>query len=125
MPPAPGELLKLVEASLDDDKAEDVVVIDLAGKTEIADFMVIANGGSKRQVGAMADHIQQKMKASGLKGLKAEGLPNCDWVLIDAGDVIVHLFRPEVRDFYNLDKIWAGPAAESISDGDAATGATV
>ncbi len=125
MPPAAGKLLKLVEASLDDDKAEDVVVIDLAGKTEIADFMVIANGGSRRQVGAMADHLQQKMKASGLKGLKAEGLPNCDWVLIDAGDVIVHLFRPEVRDFYNLDKLWTGPAAKSSSEGGAASGATV
>ena len=121
MPPASSDLLKLVETSLDDDKAEDVVVIDLAGKTEIADFMVIANGGSSRQVGAMAIHLQKKMKASGLQGLKAEGLPHCDWVLIDAGDVIVHLFRPEVRDFYNLEKIWTGPAAED----DAAPGATV
>ena len=109
MPPVPAELLKLVEASLDDDKAEDVVVIDLAGKTEIADFMVIANGTSKRQVGAMADHLQRKIKASGLKGLATEGLDNCGWVLIDAGDVIVHLFRPEVRDFYSLEKIWTRP----------------
>jgi ribosome-associated protein len=121
MPPAASELLKLVETSLDDDKAEDVVVIDLAGKTEIADFMVIANGRSSRQVGAMAIHLQKKIKASGLKGLKAEGLPHCDWVLIDAGDVIVHLFRPEVRDFYNLEKIWIGPADED----DAVSGATV
>lgn len=123
------DLLETVKASLDDDKAEDVVVIDLAGKTEIADFMVIANGGSRRQVGAMADHLQRKMKAGGLKGLKAEGLPNCDWVLIDAGDVIVHLFRPEVRDFYNLDKIWTGPSPETAQDmaidDDAASGATV
>ena len=111
MPPAVAELLKVVQASLDDDKAEDVVVIDLAGKTEIADFMVIANGTSKRQVGAMADHLQQKIKASGLKGFATEGLDNCDWVLIDAGDVIVHLFRPEVRDFYSLDKIWTRPVA--------------
>ena len=107
MPPAVAELLKLVQASLDDDKAEDVVVIDLAGKTEIADFMVIANGTSKRQVGAMADHLQRKIKASGLKGLATEGLDNCGWVLIDAGDVIVHLFRPEVRSFYNLERMWA------------------
>ena len=111
MPPAVAELLKLVQASLDDDKAEDVVVIDLAGKTEIADFMVIANGTSKRQVGAMADHLQRKIKASGLKGLATEGLDNCNWVLIDAGDVIVHLFRPEVRTFYNIEKIWAVDAA--------------
>jgi len=108
MPPVSGELLKLVETSLDEHKAEDVVVIDLAGKTEIADFMIIANGRSKRQVGTMADHLQRKMKDYGLNGVAAEGLANCDWVLIDAGDVIVHLFRPEVRDFYSLDRIWIG-----------------
>lgn len=120
MHPASAKLLKLVEASLDDDKAEDVVVIDLAGKTELADFMVIANGGSKRQVNAMADHLQKKMKEKGLKGINAEGLENCDWVLIDAGDVIVHLFRPEIREFYSLDKIWAGPKPSQ----DTATGVT-
>ena len=125
MPPASSELLQLVETSLDDDKAEDVVVIDLAGKTEIADFMVIANGGSSCQVGAMTTHLQKKMKASGLKGLKAEGLPHCDWVLIDAGDVIVHLFRPEVRDFYSLEKIWTGSPGDMASQDDAASGATV
>lgn len=117
MPPASAKLLKLVEASLDDDKAEDIVVIDLAGKTEIADFMVIANGRSQRQVGTMAGHLQQKMKEGGLKGVTAEGLANCDWVLIDAGDVIVHLFRPEVRDFYSLDKIWAGPRPRDTASG--------
>ncbi len=107
-----ADVLKLVEKSLDDDKAEDIVVIDLAGKTDIADYMVIANGRSQRQVGTMADHLQQKLKAKGLKGVAAEGVPACDWVLIDAGDVIVHLFRPEVRDFYNLDKMWSdGPKA--------------
>ncbi|MBC8337765.1 MAG: ribosome silencing factor [Rhodospirillales bacterium] len=116
MPSAVAELLQLVETSLDDDKAENVVVIDLAGKTEIADFMVIANGGSNRQVGAMADHLQRKMKAIGIKGIRAEGLDNCDWVLIDAGDIIVHLFRPEVRDFYNLDKMWIGPAPKPASE---------
>ena len=125
MPPAPAELLALVEASLDDDKAENVVVIDLAGKTEIADFMIIANGGSRRQVGAMADHLQRKMKASGLKAINAEGLENCDWVLIDGGDVIVHLFRPEIRELYNLEKMWAvalpadGARTVEVSGGDA------
>ena len=99
-------MLKLVEKSLDDDKAEEIVVIDLAGKTDIADFMVIANGRSQRQIGTMADHLQHKLKARGLKGIAAEGIGNCDWVLIDAGDVIVHLFRPEIRYFYNLDKMW-------------------
>ena len=123
MPPAPAELLALVEASLDDDKAENVVVIDLAGKTEIADFMIIANGGSRRQVGAMADHLQRKMKASGLKAINAEGLENCDWVLIDGGDIIVHLFRPEVREFYNLDKMWTGPVGAPAPDAESASGA--
>ncbi len=124
MPSPAVELVKLVQASLEDDKAEEVVVIDLAGKTEIADFMVIATGNSKRQVGAMADHLQRKMKATGLKGVALEGLVNCDWVLIDAGDVIVHLFRPEVRDFYNLEKMWTTPAA-GAADGDDASGAAV
>ncbi len=122
MPPAADEVLKLVQASLEDDKAEDVVVIGLAGKTEIADFMVIATGNSHRQVGAMADHLQRKMKAAGLKSVNLEGLANCDWVLIDAGDVIVHLFRPEVRDFYNLEKMWMTPVADG-DDGDDASSA--
>ncbi|PPR63361.1 MAG: Ribosomal silencing factor RsfS [Alphaproteobacteria bacterium MarineAlpha4_Bin2] len=91
---------------LDDDKAIDIVDIDLAGKSTIADAMVVASGTSVRQVGAMADHIREKLKASGLKGISIEGAENCDWVLIDAGDVIVHLFRPEVRDFYRIEKLW-------------------
>jgi len=108
MPPV-DNVLKLVEASLDDDKAENTVVVDLSGKTAIADFLVIASGTSQRHVGAMADHIQRQLKAQGLKGIAVEGLNQCDWVLIDAGDVIVHLFRPEVREFYNLEKIWMAP----------------
>jgi ribosome-associated protein len=99
-------LLELVRVSLEDDKAEDLVVIDLAGKSDIADYMVVATGQSQRQVGAMADHLQRKFKASGLKGTAVEGLERSDWVLIDGGDVIVHLFRPEVRAFYNLEKMW-------------------
>ena len=108
-PPVTACLLGLVELSLDEDKAEDIVTIDLAGITDMADFMVIANGGSRRHVGSMANHIQRKIRSTGHKGIKAEGLDNCDWVLIDAGDIIVHLFRPEVRDFYKLDKIWTSP----------------
>ena len=108
-------LLGLVELSLDEDKAEDVNIIDLTGKTDIADFMVIANGGSRRHVGAMADHIQRKIKSTGHMAIKAEGLDNCDWVLIDAGDIIVHLFRTEVRDFYKLDKIWTSLTERSKS----------
>ncbi len=126
MPSSSNELLKLAQASLEDDKAGEIVVIDLAGKTDIAEFMVIATGNSKRQVGAMADHLQRKMKAAGLKSVALEGLVNCDWVLIDAGDVIVHLFRPEVRDFYNLEKMWTKPAAaDDEDDGDDASGAAV
>lgn len=109
MPPTGEELLALVEASLDGDKAEDVVVIDLAGKTEIADYLVVASGNSHRQVGAMAEHLREKIKHAGVQGLAVEGLTQCDWVLIDAGDVIVHLFRPEVRAFYGLEKIWMTP----------------
>ncbi|MEK9723908.1 MAG: ribosome silencing factor [Rhodospirillaceae bacterium] len=112
MPPA-DEILKLVETSLDDDKAENIVVVDLSGKSAIADYMVIASGTSQRHVGAMADHLQRRMKGLGLKAVTAEGLNQCDWVLIDAGDVIVHLFRPEVRDFYNLEKIWVATPGQA------------
>ena len=98
--------MKLVTASLEDDRAEDLVTIDLAGKSSIADFMVIASGRSQRQVGAMAEHLREKLKAAGLTSVPVEGAQRCDWVLIDAGDVIVHLFRPEVRSFYNLEKMW-------------------
>jgi ribosome-associated protein len=105
-------MLGLVVETLEDDKAEDVVVIDLAGKTEFADYMVIATGTSSRMVGAMADHIVQKMKSLGKKGIPVEGSPQNDWVLIDAGDVIVHLFRAEIRQFYELEKMWGGPVPQ-------------
>jgi ribosome-associated protein len=91
---------------LDDDKAENVVSIPLSGKSSIADYMVVSSGTSTRQVGAMADHLVQHIKAGGFDRPGVEGLGQCDWVLIDAGDVIVHLFRPEVREFYNLEKMW-------------------
>ncbi len=91
---------------MEDDKAEDLVTIDLAGKSTIADYMIIANGRSQRQVGAMAEHLREKLKAAGLASVPVEGAQRCDWVLIDAGDVIIHLFRPEVRAFYNLEKMW-------------------
>jgi len=103
------KLLGLVEASLDDDKAQNVVVIDLEGKTDFADFLVIASGTSQRQVGAMSEHLRVKLKSAGLKGLAIEGDTQCDWVLIDGGDVVVHLFRPEIREFYNLEKLWSTP----------------
>ncbi len=97
----------LVLGVLDDDKAEDVVSIDLEGKSSVTDVMVIASGRSNRHVGAIADHIMRKLKDEGVGRVKVEGLSTCDWVLIDAGDVIVHLFRPEVRSFYDLEKMWS------------------
>ncbi|WP_417793534.1 ribosome silencing factor [Terasakiella pusilla] len=99
--------------SLDDDKAKDIVTIDLAGKSSLADHLVIASGTSQRQVVAMAEHLMEKLKAAGMKGLVAEGKDQGDWVVLDAFDVIVHLFRPEVREFYNLEKMWDGPKANT------------
>jgi ribosome-associated protein len=109
------QLLELVHDSLDNDKAIDIVVVDLLGKTSLADFMVIASGSSARQVSAMADHLAEKLKAAGVKGVTIEGAEQADWVLLDGGDVIVHLFRPEVREFYNLEKMWAIPAQEAAN----------
>ncbi|MDX2237511.1 MAG: ribosome silencing factor [Hyphomonadaceae bacterium] len=107
----------LIVASLEDDKAEDIVVIDVRGKSSVTDFMVIATGRSQRHVGALADHVLRKLKDSGVKQVRVEGMAACDWVLVDAGDVIVHLFRPEVRAFYNIERIWTpasvGPALAS------------
>ncbi len=102
------ETLALIIARLEDDKSEDIVSIDLRGKTTIADFMVIASGGSQRHVGAIADHLVESLKAAGLKDIRIEGQPACDWVLVDAHDVIVHVFQPEVRSFYNIEKMWSG-----------------
>jgi ribosome-associated protein len=104
---APAELETLVLTRLDDDKAQDVVSIDLKDKSSVADRMIVASGRSHRHVGAMADHLLRTLKDAGFGRARVEGLPHCDWVLIDAGDVIVHLFRPEVRAFYNIEKIWS------------------
>ena len=100
-------LHRLVMASLDDDQAVETVSIPLAGKSSIADHMVIASGRSSRQVASMAGKLAEKIKAETGRSPRIEGLPTADWVLIDAGDVIVHLFRPEVRSFYNLERMWA------------------
>lgn len=102
----PGSLHALVLKSLDDDQAQDIVSIPLAGKSSIADQMVIASGRSSRQVSAMAHKLAERVKQGGFGSVRIEGLPTADWVLIDAGDVIVHLFRPEVRSFYNLERMW-------------------
>lgn len=101
------ELVTLVKERLDEEKAEDIVTIDLTGKSDVADTLVIASGRSQRHVAALADKISRSIKDTGLGAPKTEGLPAADWVLLDAGDVIVHLFRPEVRSFYNLERIWA------------------
>lgn len=95
--------------SLDDDKAQKVVVINLKGKTAIADYMIIASGTSQRQVSTMAEHLRVRLKSLGIKSVSVEGISQGDWVLIDGGDVIVHLFRPEIREFYDLEKLWDNP----------------
>ncbi|OSZ70404.1 ribosome silencing factor [Sphingomonas sp. IBVSS2] len=100
-------LRQLVMASLDDDQAVETVSIPLAGKSSIADYMVVASGRSTRQVASMAVKLADKIKAEFGRTPRVEGLPTADWVLIDAGDVIVHLFRPEVRSFYNLERMWS------------------
>ncbi|MEZ5744250.1 MAG: ribosome silencing factor [Sphingomonadaceae bacterium] len=100
-------LLVSVLESLDDDQAQEIVTIPLEGKSSIADYMIIASGRSTRQVAAIAQKLAEKLKKEGHPAPRIEGLPAADWVLVDAGGVIVHLFRPEVRSFYNLERMWA------------------
>lgn len=106
----PAGLLETVLASLENAKAEDLVAIDIVGKSPIADHMVVCSGRSHRHVGAIADHLLKDIKDAGFGTAAVEGMSACDWVLIDTGDVIVHVFRPEVRQFYNLEKMWAADA---------------
>ncbi|MBN9051581.1 MAG: ribosome silencing factor [Rhizobiales bacterium] len=106
---AAQETLRIVLKSLDDMKAEDSVTIDLAGKTSIGDYMVVSSGRSQRHVASIADEITRNLKKAGRHGVHSEGKQIADWVLIDAGDVIVHVFRPEVRAFYNIEKMWSQP----------------
>ncbi|MGB3473074.1 MAG: ribosome silencing factor [Erythrobacter sp.] len=106
------DLHDLVLAQLDDDQAMDIVSIPLEGKSSIADHMVVASGRSTRQVASMAQKLAEKVKQAGFGPARVEGLPAADWVLIDAGDVVVHLFRPEVRSFYNLERMWSFEAGE-------------
>ena len=107
----PAALLKDIVHWLDEAKAEEVVTIDLAGKSSIGDFMVVATGRSDRHVGAIAEQIGRKLKEQGLGRIRIEGMEACDWVLIDTGDIIVHVFRDEVREFYNLEKMWSAAVA--------------
>ena len=108
------QILELITTSLDDDKAENILTIPLRGKSAMADYMVVASGASSRQVAAMAEHIEFKLKQNKIAILGLEGLRQADWVLIDANDVVVHLFRPEVREFYGLERMWANDAVEEI-----------
>jgi ribosome-associated protein len=104
--------LHLVLNSLEDSKAEDIVTIDIAGKSALGDYMVVVSGRSNRHVTAIADHLISDLKDEGLGNARVEGLETGDWVLIDGGDIIVHVFRPEIREFYNIEKMWAAPEME-------------
>ncbi|MGB0381381.1 MAG: ribosome silencing factor [Alphaproteobacteria bacterium] len=111
----PRDLLDLAVSSLEDDKAEDIVSIDLQGKTSIADYMVIASGRSERHLAALSQHLIETLKKSGLKGVRTEGEKSGEWALIDAGDVIIHIFKPDIRTFYNLEKLWNNITPEPAS----------
>jgi len=115
--PDADETLRIVLSRLDDMKAEDTTTIDLRTESVIADYMVVTSGRSSRHVGAVAEQVVEDLQEAGLTGVRIEGLPHCDWVLIDAGDVIVHVFRPEVRTFYNIEKMWSrgGVATRQVS----------
>lgn len=108
------QILLLITNSLDDDKAENILIISLNGKSTMADYMVVASGVSSRQITAMAQHLEFKLKQKKVDVLGMEGLRQADWILIDANDVIVHIFRPEVREFYGLERMWANDAPAEI-----------
>ena len=99
-------LIDVILETLDDAKAEETVAVDITGKSSLADHMVVTSGRSQRHVGAVADQLINALRDTGHGKPRVEGLPHCDWVLVDAGDVIVHIFRPEVREFYNIEKMW-------------------
>ena len=103
-------MVEAVLQQLDESKAEQIVAIDLTRKTTIADTMVVASGRSSRHVNAVADQVVERLERMGKKNIRIEGVPQCDWVLVDAGDLVVHVFRPEVRSFYNLEKLWSDAA---------------
>jgi ribosome-associated protein len=113
--PDADKTLNMILSRLDDMKAEETVTIDLRGKSAFSDYMIVTTGRANRHVGAIAENVAKGLKETGIKTIHIEGLPNCDWVLIDSGDVIVHVFRPEVREFYNLERLWTqSPAAKVI-----------
>ena len=116
MPLSSKQLLKFTLESLDDDKGMDIVSIDLIGRSSIADYMVVVSGNTVRQVTAMANNLIKKYKEMGLRLPSPEGMSNGDWVLIDAKDILIHIFRPEVRDFYSLEKMWVKKQEEVSPD---------
>jgi ribosome-associated protein len=105
------QMIDVVLKSLDDAKAESTVAIDVTGKSPLSDHMVVTTGRSNRHVGAVADQLVKALREAGFSKPRIEGLPHCDWVLVDGGDVIVHIFRPEVREFYNIEKMWSAEFA--------------
>jgi ribosome-associated protein len=106
------QMIDVVLKSLEDAKAEETVAIDVTGKSSLSDHMVVTTGRSNRHVGAVADQLVRALREAGFGKPRVEGLPHCDWVLVDGGDVIVHIFRPEVREFYNIEKMWSAEFAE-------------
>jgi ribosome-associated protein len=112
---SPSHLKDLIVEALDANKADNIETIDLMGQTSIADYMIVASGTSSRLVASLADKIEEKLKDTAFSVLRTEGLPTADWVVVDCGDVIVHLFRPEVREFYSIEKMWQIDALASTS----------
>ena len=110
------DLANLILDVLDEHSAQDIIEIDIRGKSSISDYMIVTSGRSNRHVGALSDYLIKSLKNIGKKNIGIEGLKSCDWVLIDVGDVIVHLFRPEVRAFYNLEKIWSMPSPLNLNE---------
>lgn len=110
------DLANLILDVLDEHSAQEIIEIDIRGKSSISDYMIVASGRSNRHVGALSDYLIKSLKNTGKKNIGIEGLKSCDWVLIDVGDVIVHLFRPEVRAFYNIEKIWSMPSPLNLNE---------
>lgn len=106
---SPEQMKAFIQRSLDADKAENIEVIDLRNQSAIADYMIVATGRSSRQVSALADKLRNRLNSRGVKQVRIEGADQGNWVVVDAGDIIIHLFRPEVREFYNIEKMWRAP----------------
>ena len=113
--PDADKTLNMILSRLDDMKAEETITIDLRGKSAFSDYMIVTSGRANRHVGAIAENVTKTLKENGIKNIHVEGLSNCDWVLIDSGDVVVHVFRPEVREFYNLERLWTQNASAATT----------